>query len=555
MSYKDEVLKKSINLIKSFENEWLYRDEKDGKNNSENLKIHKDSAGNIAIGYGLDLIVHSESELKNIFDKANQWSSDKFDYDSLRPFNKIQEYKKLSRDYQKESFITENQNLRLPSIEYANTLFNLVAEDKFKAVKKIANAKTDKDYYSKLTKAEKSTIFSMAYNSGYGLFFGKTKQGKRKVIDFNKPYNCVKKLREYLDNKESNPEQALKARTRVWYEFRYNSCLEAWQNLSGGRGLAKRRYSEGDLFGLYDEDVKSEEAEWILDKLKDESIQKQGIKSIEKIACYFEKNIVAPSEVGEYRRVNDKVKGIKEIIKDLENKAAQDPVKQIKAEVKEKGRKIDNVSEEFLKKYDEKYGLVLDKKKPIYNSIIKIEKNQDVLIFPLMDRLVVSMEKEKEKAKDEDKKYKAIHQLINRCKKTLEEVIDELGGYVKTKYKQDNNKNLADLKLKKRLIANFKPKQFNTPDTKKSHKFFKSFITKEDRKKERAKKEAEEKKKSKEEREKRAKKEKAKRKREAKVAERQRKEERERTKKREGWIIVSANGEHKLMSRKEYYGV
>jgi|GEM_PF-4265949 len=554
MSYRDEILNSCIELIKSFENESLYLVEfRQKRLKDEYLQIHQDSADNLAIGYGLDLIVHSESELKKMFDRANQISSDNFDYEELNLFEIIQEYKK---DRDSDIIEIKLKKIKLPSVEYANILFDIVAEDKFKAVKKIANTGTNKDYYSKLTKAEKSAIFSMSYNAGYGLFFEKVQNGNRKVIDFTKPYNCVKNLREYIDNKDSDKKKAIKARTRVWYEFRYNSCKEAWQGLNGGRGLAKRRYSEGDMFGLYDETIRSQKARWILDKLRDESIQKQGVKSIEKIAHYFEENIVSPDEVGEYRRVNDEVKGIEEIIKDLKEIASENSVEQIKAEIKDKGRKLDNVTEAFLKKYDEKYGLVLDKERLIYNNIIKIEEHTDLLIFPLMDRLVVSMEREAEKAKGSDGElYKSIKKFINRCKETLEEVINDLGGYKRTAYKQDNSQDLTDLERKKRLIAAFKRKRFNSPTTKKSHEFFKSFITKEDKEKERARKEAEEKKKREEERKKRAKEKEAKRKREAKKAERRRKEEREKARKREGWIVVQKLDGTESMSRKEYYGV
>ena len=555
MSYKYEIVESCIYLLQNYENGDLELYERTGgEKGNLKLQIHKDPTGNIAIGYGLDLIVHNEKELKSIFDKANQRSGDSFNYEKLNLFVKIDEYKSLSRDYQKENFINENQDLKLPSIEYANILFDIVAEDKFKIVKKILNANTNKDYYSELTKSEKSAIFSMSYNSGYGLFYCKVRKGKKEVIDFNQPYNCVKKLREYIDSKENDKEKALKARTRVWYEFRYNCSLEAWQKKKGGRGLGKRRYSEGDLFGLYDSSIKANEARWILDKLKDDHIKKQGMNKIENIALYYEKNIVSPYEVGKYRQVNDKVKGIREIIKELEEKANINPVEQIKKEIENEDRELDNVSESFLKKYDKRYGIVLDKERPIYNSIINIRKNRDVLIFPLIDRLVVQMEKKKEKERNEEL-YAKIEEFINRCKEELEKVINDFGGYEKESYKQDNNKDLKNLDLKKRLVEAFNPKPFNCPDTKKSLSFFKSFITEEDKKKEKAKREKEEKKKREEERKKRMAaeaKNKEKRKRKAKERE---KEEKEKEKKREGWIIAYKDGKMKRMSRKEYYGV
>jgi len=117
-----------------------------------------------------------------------------------------------------------------------------------------------------------------------------------------------------------------------------------------------------------------------------------------------------------------------------------------------------------------------------------------------MEKLVINMEKEEKKARGEDDElYISIKELKNRCKETLEEVIKEKGSYKRLAYKNDNNKDLKDRKSKEKLIDAFKPRPFNAPDTKKSHKFFKSFITEEDKKKQLAEKEEKEKQKRKEE--------------------------------------------------------
>ncbi|WP_018248949.1 hypothetical protein [Orenia marismortui] len=626
----DNLASESLNLIKSFENDLLFKLE-EGTTYSDwkkgfALSVHFDGKENYAIGYGLDLYVNNWTTIKGWIDKVNDVVTNDFNYNAKKTFKVLKnengsgteeedsslsfedlvtdykiEVKQLSKEEKKvliwlqktlkslrvsnKSFSFPNEfeineklynnldqntatynkirkiyyniirhliTFKLPDTDYADKLFKEIAESKYDSAK-TAIDRSYGDYFSKLSKYQKGAVFSMTYNAGAnGLF----KDG----------YTSPKKIREYVKNKDSevdsDKEKAIKARTRAWYELRYNSCKEAWNRESTRRGLARRRYNEGDLFGLYEDNITSKEAKWILEAFEDKAVKKtdkknnnKEIKSIYEIAKYFEANIVAiPNEKNV---LDEKIKGIEDIKKDLENKSKETdskPVEEIKAEAKEKGRFLDNVSEEFLKEYNQKYGLVLDKEKPIYNSITKIQEHNDVLIFPLMDRLVVSMEKEKEKARDEDKKN-AIHQLINRCKETLEEVINKLGGYKQIAYKKDNNKDLTNLDRKRRLIANFKPKQFNCPDTKKSHEFFESFMTEEDKKKEEAKKESEEKKQREEERKQREAEEEKKRKMYAQESEKKKEVEREKAKKREGWIIVHENSEVKYMNRKEYYGV
>ena len=83
--------------------------------------------------------------------------------------------------------------------------------------------------------------------------------------------------------------------------------------------------------------------------------------------------------------------------------------------------------------------------------------------------------KKNEKERNEEL-YAKIEEFINRCKEELEKVINDFGGYEKESYNQDNNKDLKNLDLKKRLVEAFNPKPFNCPDTKKSLSFFKNII-------------------------------------------------------------------------------
>lgn len=162
------------------------------------------------------------------------------------------------------------------------------------------------------------------------------------------------------------------------------------------------------------------------------------------------------------------------------------------------------------------------------------------------------MEIEESKAKDKDDElYCSIRKFRNRCKSTLEEVIKEMGDYKKPGYKEDNDRDLTNYDLKQRLIAAFEPKKFNSPDTKKSYEFFKSFITEKDKEKEKAEKEKQEQKKREEERIVLVKEEEWKEAMYKKEREKIQKKREEAAKKQEGWIIAGC----KLYNRKDYYGV
>jgi len=151
----------------------------------------------------------------------------------------------------------------------------------------------------------------------------------------------------------------------------------------------------------------------------------------------------------------------------------KNPVEQIKKQAENNDKKLDNVSEEFLEEYDDEYGIVLNKQKPVYYSVNKIMNSKDVLVFYLMNYLVVSMENnEKESRKDLKMKIK---EFKNNCKKTLESVIKDKGGYKRKGYKKDNNEDIKDTDLKNKLVDAFRPKPFNAPKTSKSYAFFKSF--------------------------------------------------------------------------------
>lgn len=242
---------------------------------------------------------------------------------------------------------------------------------------------------------------------------------------------------------------------------------------------------------------------------------------------------------------------IKRFLEEIDDHTDTDPVEQIIAEAEVKGRKIDNLSVAFLEKYNSKYGIRLVNEDPIYNSTRKIQENTDILIFPLMYRSVVLMEKEA--GKTDDKLYKTIKTFANRCKSCLEEVIAGKGDYDRPLYKQDNDRDLTDYQLKNELINAFEAKKFALVDTEKSHEFFQSFLTAEDE--EIAQTEIEEKKEKqrKEDSKKQAEEEEARKKQYARAERERRREEEEREKKSQGWKMYCKNDQWKIEARKDYF--
>ncbi|WP_205739380.1 hypothetical protein [Halocella sp. SP3-1] len=368
-------------------------------------------------------------------------------------------------------------------------------------------------------------------------------------------------VKNYVKDGISEKDKAY-YKTEAWYEIRYNSHKSGWKyinkkktdptatKIDGDDGQANRRYKDSLKFGLYglctgtQKDLSQDTKDGILKFLKSES--GRGGEVVEETIKKYEKEFSPAADALGTKKQDS----IETIIKALETK--DDPVEQIEKEVEAKGKKLDNLSLVFLKKYHEKHTLVLDKERPVYNAVSKIKEHSDVLIFPLMDRLVVTMEKEEAKAKDKDDElYCSIREFRNRCKAILEETIKEIGNYKKPGYKQDNDSDLTDYNLKQELITAFEPQKFGSPDTKKSHEFFKSFITEKDEAKEKAEKEKEEQKKREEERILLAKEKEWKEARYKKEREKMRKEGEEAAKKRDGWIIVGC----KLYNRKDYYGV
>ncbi|SJZ67712.1 hypothetical protein [Selenihalanaerobacter shriftii] len=443
-----------------------------------------------------------------------------------------------------------------------------IVEDNATILNKLTITATQAKELFKITQAEYEGYLINRLRLKAGLTKDKAKEiikslsMDEKIATYSCVYNALtligsglsNALKNYIKNGISEKDKAY-YKTEAWYEIRYNSHKSGWKYIDGKEdkkaegddGLANRRYKDSLKFGLYglcnrkQQNLNQATKDGILKFL--DSNQGRNNKNVTETIKKYE-NEFSPSnnDLGNKKQVKiEKILGI----------LRQDPVEQIKTEVEGKGKFLDNVSEEFLKKYDKEYGLILDTERPIYNSITKIEEHTDVLIFPLMDRLVVNMQKEEEKAKGKDDElYKSIKEFINRCKGILEKVIVELGGYKKAGYKRDNNKDLTNLELKKRLIAAFKPQQFNSPDTKKSHEFFKSFITEEDKKKEQAKKE-----KTKQKAEKRmAEKKNNNQKSGVAISNQDSMGDKKEENKTDGWIVIQKIDGTKYMSRKEYYG-
>ncbi|NLM96733.1 MAG: hypothetical protein GX175_03815, partial [Halanaerobiaceae bacterium] len=245
---------------------------------------------------------------------------------------------------------------------------------------------------------------------------------------------------------------------------------------------------------------------------------------------------------------------IRRFLEEIDNYTDTDPVEQIIAEAEERGRKVDNLTVAFLENYNAKYGIKLVNEDPIYNITGKIREDTDVLIFPLMYRTVVLMEKEADKT-DDDELYRGIKTFADRCKDCLEEVIKEKGDYAREHYKEDNDRDLTDYQLKNELINAFEPQRFASVDTERSHEFFKSFLTAEDEEKSLAEMEEEKEKQRKEDSKKQAEEEEARRRQYARERKERMREEKEREKKSQGWKLYCENGRWKIEERSDYYKV
>ncbi len=423
--------------------------------------------------------------------------------------------------------INENQSKELFKIlqaKYEGYLINRI----------VLKGKMTKDKAKKIIKAlatgEQIALYSCVYNA----------------LTVIGP-SLSKALKNYTEDGVSEKDKAY-YKTKAWYEIRYNSHKTGWAYISGkenekaegDNGLANRRYKDSLKFGLYG--LSKSKQNNLSQNIKDGILNflnsnegRSGEKVTETIKKYEKEFSPSVTTLG-----NKKQDKIEEIIKRLEEKI--DPVGQIEAEAQKKGRRLDNLSKEFLIRYNKKYKLILKRSEPIYYNIKRIEDYSDILIFQLMDRLVANMEQEEELAKkrNEDKKRTQIRKLVNRCKSILEEIIKDMGGYERTAYVEDNQADLTHEELKKELVSAFKSKGVGGVKTTKSHKFFESFLNNDDKKAVK-----EEEKQKREERRKERLKEENKREEERKERDRQRYAANNKQKeKQEGWVIFRENGEY-----------
>ncbi|MEJ6949386.1 hypothetical protein [Natronospora cellulosivora (SeqCode)] len=371
-------------------------------------------------------------------------------------------------------------------------------------------------------------------------------------------------LRDYTEEGASEHDQAFH-KTKAWYEIRYNSHRNGWRYINGQiddnhndaqgiNGLANRRYVDSEMFGLYglltddedelaDLDLSDDIREGILDFLEGNN-GRGGNVTLDTIRTYED----------QFSPTNRNQRYIDDILEDLQIDD-EDALEEIIEEANAQGRLIDNVSLAFLERYNEEYGIESNSENPVYYNATKIIEKNDLLVFSLMDKLVVDMEKEEENARDKDDKlYASIKKFKNNCKETLEKVITDMGSYEKVAYIEENDRDLNNFDLKQRLMGVFEPKKFNTPNTDNSLAFFESFMTEDDCEKEKAQEEAEKEEQLKEEKEKTRQEEEEMNQMYAKEDQECKKEEEEKAKLRAGWIAIYENGSMVSKSRKDYYG-
>ncbi len=173
-------------------------------------------AGSIAVGYGLDLLVNNN-------DAINRYLRSAYDSTGSGPQALSPEDVALLNDARARrnagtangaylDSVINQLSITLPSAPFATNLYNAVVAD-------FETLLDNRLGYTMPDSKERAALVSMAYNGGAGII--------------------GPKLTAAITNDN---------RSEAWYEIRYNS------NGGGSRssGIATRRYSESDMFNLYD---------------------------------------------------------------------------------------------------------------------------------------------------------------------------------------------------------------------------------------------------------------------------------------------------------------
>ncbi len=209
-SYEDD----RNDFLKRNENIFLYR------GNLQYLRPYYD--GSIAIGYGLDLLVNDDATINSYLSDAGlaTLTLSKEDADLLAAARASTLTGKARKDYL--TSVANSLSITLPSEPDAARLLDVIA-DKYDAALDVALGGSNQLLQSKERIAVMSLLYTMTTPTSAAI---------RATIP-----STIRAIQN--DN-----------RSEAWYEIRYNS--------NGDRGHASRRYTESDMFNLYDDGLSVE---------------------------------------------------------------------------------------------------------------------------------------------------------------------------------------------------------------------------------------------------------------------------------------------------------
>ncbi|ULA62144.1 MAG: Lysozyme (modular protein) [Nitrospira sp.] len=219
-------------LLKSRENPNLLSASLSSKIRLSQLNPIFDGKDSLAIGYGFDLLVHSNAEILGLLHSANLTDVD-FGWatasQKAHDLNLLDVYRQSRDGLSVQEWRNREGKLFMhfssePNATKLLTTLAAEAEDKLTQV-----------FFSRgfqiLDSNERLALVSMVYNGGLGMF-GSLQTSK--LLDALQAGN----------------------RARAWYEIRYSTNAEAKslnpQKLRVAPGIANRRYEESNLLGLYE---------------------------------------------------------------------------------------------------------------------------------------------------------------------------------------------------------------------------------------------------------------------------------------------------------------
>ncbi|MEW6246287.1 MAG: hypothetical protein AB1555_06195 [Nitrospirota bacterium] len=248
-------------LLKFRENQALFF----SPNNPALLGPHFDNKDSLALGYGFDLLAHSNAQILaslqaiGLTDADVGWTSPS---QKAHDLNLLDIYRQTRSGVSGQEWNNRASKLffHLPTEAKATELLNAAAAD--------AETKLDEALFSRgfqiPDSKERLALVSMVYSGGLGVFGSLT----------------TSKLLDALETDN---------RAEAWYEIRYGTNAESRsqdpQKQAVAHGIANRRYVESDLFGLYGagpiSDIESKDILKMFTRYRDLPFEEGGIRAYE----------------------------------------------------------------------------------------------------------------------------------------------------------------------------------------------------------------------------------------------------------------------------------